>query len=111
MCATLCRRTSPEGLRITAQQKWVPGKTAAVPFQVVIPPGSGATLSERDRRLAARHEERRCDVRDSLCSWLPFIGTTLQYLLENSPRALLVSAISRQFHAMLHKQWQDSRLV
>lgn len=49
-----------EGLRIAAQPQWAPGHAAAIAMTAVsIPPGSGATLSERDRRLAARHEERR----------------------------------------------------
>eukprot|EP00752_Nemacystus_decipiens_P012874 g11397.t2 len=47
------------GLRIAAQKGWAPGNTPAIPIPVVIPPGSGTTLSERDRRLAARHAERR----------------------------------------------------
>ncbi|CAM9375784.1 unnamed protein product [Ectocarpus fasciculatus] len=40
--------------------QWAPGHAPAIAMTAVgIPPGSGATLSERDRRLAARHEERR----------------------------------------------------
>lgn len=51
-----------EGLRIAAQEGWVPGTAPAVAMALGIPPGSGATLSERDRRLAARHQERRYDL-------------------------------------------------
>ncbi|CAM9579501.1 unnamed protein product [Ectocarpus sp. 4 AP-2014] len=39
--------------------QWAPGHAPAAMTAVGIPPGSGAALSERDRRLAARHEERR----------------------------------------------------
>ena len=49
-----------EGLRIAAQQGWAPGNASVVVVAPGVPPGSGSVLlSERDRRLAARHEERR----------------------------------------------------
>lgn len=52
-----------EGLQIAAQQSWAPGNGSVVVVTPPIPPGSGPTLSERDRRLAARHEERRFGFR------------------------------------------------
>ncbi|CAM9516223.1 unnamed protein product, partial [Hapterophycus canaliculatus] len=47
------------GLRMPAEQRWAPGNTSVVAIPVGIPPGSGATLSERDRRLEVRRDERR----------------------------------------------------